>query len=61
MATAKSPFIVMRGFLSPFQCEQSMDKLGFFSPDVDQNENPIKMMRHQDDNESEFTLEPKEK
>jgi hypothetical protein len=38
-----------------------MDKLGFFSPDVDQNENPIKMMRHQDDNESEFTLEPKEK
>lgn len=45
MATAKSPFIVVENFISPKQCENIVDKLGFFTPDVDRSGTPIKMYK----------------
>lgn len=51
MATPKSPFYVLRNFLTPKQCEIIVDDLGYYSPDVDKQGNPIKMMRHHEDSE----------
>lgn len=48
MATSKSPFYVIENFLSPKQCEIIVDGLGFYSPDVDADDEPIKMSRHHD-------------
>lgn len=45
MATPKSPFLVMQDFLSPKVCETIVDDLGFYSPDLDQEGNPMKMFR----------------
>lgn len=45
MATPKSPFLVFQNFLSPKVCESIVDDLGFYSPDVDPEGNPIKMFR----------------
>ena len=42
MATAKSPFLIFKNFLSPKQCEQIVDDLDFYSPDTDKQGNPIK-------------------
>lgn len=49
MATPKSPFLVMQDFLSPKVCENIVDGLGFYSPDLDPEGNPIKMFRFNED------------
>ncbi len=54
MAVAKSPFLVFQDFVSPKVCEEIVDSLGFYSPDVDQEGKPIKMFRTH--SESEETL-----
>lgn len=46
MATPKSPFVVIQNFLSPKVCEQLVYKLGFYAPDVDTENKPLKMTRH---------------
>lgn len=46
MATPKSPFMVLPRFISPKVCEHITDQLGFYSPDLDVNGDPIKMYRH---------------
>ena len=46
MATPKSPFKIYRNFLSPKFCEDVVDDLGFYTPDVDAEGRPIKMYRH---------------
>lgn len=51
MATPKSPFYIVRNFLSPHQCEQIVYSLGFYTPDVDPNDKPLKMMRHDEESE----------
>lgn len=51
MATPKSPFYVVQDFLSPKQCEMIVDSLGYYSPDVDKDDNPIKMMRNHEESE----------
>ena len=51
MAISKSPFYVIRDFLSPKQCEIIVDDLGYYSPDFDKEGNPIKMMRHHQESE----------
>lgn len=45
MAVAKSPFYIVRNFLSPKQCEQIINHLGFMNPDEDTEGNPLKMVR----------------
>jgi hypothetical protein len=51
MATPKSPFYVIQNFLTPKQCEMIVDNLGYYSPDLDKDGNPIKMMRTHEDSE----------
>ncbi len=51
MAVAKSPFYVVQDFLTPKQCEMIVDDLGYYSPDVDKDGAPIKMMRNHADSE----------
>lgn len=51
MATPKSPFYIIRDFLSPKWCEQIVDSLEFYTPDFDNDGNPIKMYRYNDDAE----------
>lgn len=46
MATAKSPFLIFQDFLSAKICEQIVDDLGFYTPDTNDEEDPIKMFRH---------------
>lgn len=46
MATPKSPFLVIENFLSPKNCEVIVDSLGFYSPDVDSEGDPLKMFRY---------------
>ena len=48
MAIAKSPFLVLREFMSPKICEQLVDSLGFYTPDFDREGNPIKMYRYKE-------------
>lgn len=45
MITPKSPFFVMQDLLSPKVCEQIIDKVGFYAPDHDENDNPIAMSK----------------
>ena len=52
MAVAKSPFYIIRNFLSPKQCDVIIDKLRFYEPDVDTEGNPLKMIRHEDESET---------
>jgi len=51
MAVAKSPFYVVRNFISPKQTERIVDNLGYYSPDLNVEGKPIKMMRHHEDSE----------
>lgn len=51
MANPKSPFIIIRQFLSPKQCQNIIGRVGFYEVDKDTEGNPIKMVRG--DNESE--------
>lgn len=52
MAVAKSPFLVVRGFLSPKICEGIVDSLGLYNPDLNPEGDPIKMIRsHQESEE----------
>lgn len=51
MITPKSPFYVIQNFISPKQCEIIVDNLGYYSPDVDNEGTPIKMMRHHESSE----------
>jgi hypothetical protein len=51
MATPKSPFYVVQNFISPKQCEMIVDDLGYYSPDLDPEGKPIKMMRHHEPSE----------
>ena len=51
MAIAKSPFYVIGNFLSPKACEQIVDELDFYTPDVDPEGNPIKMYRYREEAE----------
>lgn len=46
MATPISPFLVYQNFLSPKLCEKIVDDLGFFTPDTNQEGEPIKMYRY---------------
>lgn len=46
MATAKSPFLVMQDFISAKVCESIVDGLEYYSPDLDDQGNPMKMFRH---------------
>jgi len=48
MATSKSPFFVVDGFLTPKQCEAIANRLDFLDPDVDSEGNPIEMKKHND-------------
>jgi len=50
MAVPKSPFTIVRDFLSPLLCEQFCDKIGFTEPDVDAKTNkPLRMLKFDDD------------
>ena len=49
MATPKSPFKVYQHFLSPKYCENIVDSLGFYDPDINQEGDPIKMFRHHEE------------
>lgn len=51
MATPKSPFYIIRNFLSPLQCEATVSEAGFYDPDIDPEGNPLKMTRHVQDAE----------
>ena len=51
MAVAKSPFLIFQEFISPKTCETIVDKLGFYSPDTDQQGHPIKMFRFHEESE----------
>jgi len=51
MAVPKSPFYVVQDFLTPKQCEIIVDNLGYYSPDLNKEGKPIKMMRHHADSE----------
>ena len=51
MATPKSPFYVVQNFLTPKQCEIIVDNLGYYSPDLDHEGTPIKMMRNHEESE----------
>jgi hypothetical protein len=51
MAVPNSPFYIVQNFISPKQCEMIVDNLGYYSPDVDKEGNPIKMMRHHEESE----------
>lgn len=46
MATAKSPFKIYRNFLSPKLCERYCDKIAFTEPDVDEDDYPVRMFKH---------------
>jgi hypothetical protein len=48
MAVAKSPFVVLRDFISPKQCEQFCDLVNFFEPDYDAKGKPLKMFKHEE-------------
>jgi len=48
MAAVKSPFLVVENFLSPKICENIVDQLEFYSPDVDADGDPIKMVKFKD-------------
>lgn len=51
MAAPKSPFLVVEDFLSPKNCEHIVDQLGFYTPDIDKDGNPLKMYRYREDAE----------
>lgn len=51
MAIPKSPFYIVRDFLSPVQCERIVYSLGFYAPDIDPSGKPLKMMRHDEESE----------
>lgn len=51
MATARSPFYIVQGFLSPKYCEQIVDSLGFYTPDETPDGKPQKMVRHHEKSE----------
>jgi len=51
MATPRPPFYIVENFLNIKQCEQIVDDLGFYSPDVDSEGLPVKMMKHHDKSE----------
>lgn len=51
MATAKSPFLVFRGFLSPKICEEIINSLGFYTPDANADGDPIRMTRFHEPSE----------
>ena len=42
----KSPFFVVQEFLSPLQCEDIVDMLEMYVPDVNTNDDPIKTIKH---------------
>lgn len=50
MAVPKSPFVVVRNFLSPMLCEQFSNKIGFTDPDIDHaTGKPLRMVKFEDD------------
>lgn len=51
MATPRTPFIIIRDFVSSKQCEIIVDDLGYYEPDTDPEGNPIKMMRSHQESE----------
>ncbi len=52
MAVAKSPFYVVRNFISAKQTEFIVDDLGYYTPDTDVDGKPIKMFRHHEQAEA---------
>ncbi len=52
MATPKSPFYVVQNFISNKFCEIIVDNLEFYSPDVNKDGQPIKMMRNHEESEN---------
>ncbi len=51
MAVAKAPFYIVRNFITPKQCEIIVDDLGYYSPDLNVDGEPIKMMRNHEHSE----------
>lgn len=51
MATPKSPFMVFQEFLSPKICESIIGDLGFYTPDLNPEGDPLMMMRAHDKSE----------
>ena len=47
----RSPFLIYENFLSPKLCEKIVDDLDFLSPDVDEEDNPIKTYKFSERNE----------
>lgn len=54
MAVARSPFLIYRNFISPLQCEEIIGDLRFFDPDVNADNKPIKMVRHNEKHEEDL-------
>ncbi len=54
MAVAKSPFLIYRDFISPLYCEEIISDLRYYDPDVDPDNNPLKMSRHNEKHEEEL-------
>lgn len=51
MSIPKSPFYIVREFISPKICEEIVENLEFYSPDLNSDGDPIKMVKHHDQNE----------
>lgn len=49
--SVKSPFIIMREYLSPLQCERIVDEIDVPNPDVDTEGKPIQMARYHEPSE----------
>lgn len=45
----KSPFLIFEDFISPKQCENIVDSLDMFNPNLDKDGNPTKMFKHSDE------------
>ncbi|MGI0076854.1 MAG: hypothetical protein ACREAU_05560 [Nitrosopumilaceae archaeon] len=46
MTHPRSPFLVYENFLSPLLCEQIIDGLNYFTPDIDREGKPLMMQKH---------------
>lgn len=60
MTQHKSPFWIYPNLISPKICEQIVDKMDLFTPDVDQDGYPLPVIRHDDRSEEQIFdhLEP---
>jgi hypothetical protein len=52
MSYIRSPFLVIQDFISPKMCDSVLSQVEIKQPDVDKEDKPIKMERHQDELEN---------